>query len=560
MQRWNSWGEAGHDYPLPEHALHYLADLIGPGYPLEEVLLETVSTKVAESRLANHSLVNKDPEVRVCYARGHSFADWLAKKSGQFETVPDGVAFPESRDDILQLLEWAEQMDCNLIPYGGGTSVVGHINPQAGARPTLTVSMSRLSQLLALDKESLLATFGAGTTGPQVEAQLQAHGFTLGHFPQSFEYSTLGGWVATRSSGQQSLGYGRIETLFAGGRLETFQGSYYLRPFPAESAGPDLKECVLGSEGRLGILSEVIVNISRLPRFEAFYGLFFPDWQAGIAACQQALQQRIPLSMLRLSAPEETETFLRLSDKQNAIRWLEKLLVMRGAKAGRCQLLVGVSGEKAQCHHAWKQLRRISRFYGGVNTGQLIGQQWQRHRYRNPYLRETLWQAGYGVDTVETATQWLHIDSLRQAMEQALRSALHDAAEQVHVFTHISHCYAQGASLYTTFVFRLGETYDITLARWQKLKAAVMQAIVTHGGTVSHHHGVGVDHRTFLPSTKDEQQLKAISALCQHFDPNARLCAHNLLPPNFDTLLTATGPTASGDLSHVLKDTTDVVA
>ena len=275
-----------------------------------------------------------DPWERLLHARGQSLPDWIALRSGRIGAVPDAVAFPETGDDVAALLAWARERDARLIPYGGGTSVAGHVNPLRSEAPVVTVDLSRLSRLVAFDETSRLATFGAGVKGPDLEAELRARGFTLGHFPQSFELSTLGGWVATRSSGQQSLGYGRIERLFAGGRVETPSGRLDLPPFPASAAGPDLRELVLGSEGRLGVLTEGTVRVSPIPAREEVHGVFLPDFPSAIAAVRDIAAMRLPLSMLRLSTPEETRTTLLLAGHERLIRALEAYLSLAGRARG----------------------------------------------------------------------------------------------------------------------------------------------------------------------------------------------------------------------------------
>ena len=188
--------------------------------------------------------------------------------------------------------------DWLVIPYGGGTSVAGHVTPGESARPILTLALSRMDTLLDLDATSQIATFGPGTKGPDVEAQLKPHGFVLGHYPQSFELSTIGGWVATRSSGQQSWRYGRIEQMFAGCTLETFEGTLDIPTIPASSAGPDLREVIMGSEGRFGVISSVKVRVTPCPEEETFYVAFSPDWATSIELARRAAQGKIPLSML----------------------------------------------------------------------------------------------------------------------------------------------------------------------------------------------------------------------------------------------------------------------
>ena len=294
MKRWNGWGDTAVAYPLPDKAGEFLTELVGAATPPQDATLAEVIATVPVSHLPAHPLVHIEPEVRLKHARGQSFPDWVALRSGQISTFPDGVAFPHTEAHVQSLLQFARSHDVKLIPYGGGTSVAGHINPPETDRPLLTVNLQRLSRLTSLDSTSQLATFGAGVAGPEMEAQLRAKGYTLGHFPQSFEYSTLGGWVVTRSSGQQSRGYGRIEDLFAGGKLLAPAGELVMPPLPASAAGPDIRQIILGSEGRLGILTEAIVRVSPLPEKESFNAIFFPSFEAGQTAVRQMLQANSP--------------------------------------------------------------------------------------------------------------------------------------------------------------------------------------------------------------------------------------------------------------------------
>lgn len=523
MRRWNGWGDEATVVELPPGGADFLAVRIGSGRPLPDASLESVLARVPASRLEAHPLITTRAEDRVRHARGQSLPDWLAMREGDFGVFPDGVAYPESAEDIRKLLAWAEHQDLVLIPYGGGTSVAGHINPEASTRPVVTLSLERMNRLLELDEESRIARFGPGANGPQVESQLRARGFTLGHFPQSWELSTLGGWVASRSSGQQSLRYGRIEQLFAGGILETFAGPLEIPTFPASAAGPDLRELVLGSEGRFGVISEVRVRVSRLAEREAFYGVFLPDWSHALQAVRNLAQERVSLSMLRLSNALETETQLALAGHPGRIALLEKYLGWRGAGIGKCLLTFGVTGSRVQTANALKQARQLLKAFGGVFTGTLLGAKWAEGRFRFPYLRESLWQAGYAVDTLETATDWSNVDALLHKVERSLNEALAAEGERVHVFTHLSHVYGEGSSLYTTYVFRPAASYAETHERWRRLKQAASRTIVENRGTISHQHGVGRDHAPYLPMEKGPLGMAALQALAVHFDPQRRL-------------------------------------
>ncbi len=529
MRKWNGWGDEATTFPASPEVSTFLGQVLGPVKPLKDELLASVLDAVPASRLPVHPLINTTAEMRLRHARGQSLPDWLALRSGSMGLFPDGVAEPSNSAEVRQLLEFARTHDVVVIPYGGGTSVAGHINPLQDPRPVLTLSLTQMNQLLSLDKESQIATIGAGANGPQVEKLLNAQGYTLGHFPQSFELSTLGGWVVTRSSGQQSLRYGRIEQMFAGGTLETLHGTLEIPTFPASSAGPDLREMVLGSEGRLGILTEVKVRVTRLPECEEFHVFFLPDWVNASAGIRELAQHKLPLSMLRLSNAEETRTQLILAGHAKAVALLDRMLRLRGAGDGRCMMTVGLTGSKAMVKFGLRELKKILKPYGAVATGQLLGRKWAANRFRAPYLRESLWQLGYAVDTLETAVDWPRVTPAINAIESALREGLKDEGENVLAFTHLSHLYAQGSSIYTTYVYRVGRDYAQTQARWQKLKHAASEQIVRMGGTISHQHGVGRDHAPYLSAEKGELGMQALTALCRHFDPDRRLNPGKLL-------------------------------
>jgi alkyldihydroxyacetonephosphate synthase len=523
MRRWNGWGDDTITYPLAEGPRRFLEELVGPGAPPRDAKLEEVIERVPASRLPEHPLVCQDAEERVRHARGQSLPDWIALRSGRISTFPDGVAYPTSDDEVRGLLAFAAEADVRVIPYGGGTSVVGHVNPPPGEQPVLTVDLARLCRLRHFDEVSQLATFGAGAMGPDLEAQLRARGCTLGHFPQSFELSTLGGWIVTRSSGQQSLGYGRIEKLFAGGMLVSPAGTLQMPPFPASATGPDLREVVLGSEGRLGILTEATVRVAPLPEMEAFHAVFFPDFERGRRAVREMMQARLPLSMLRLSTTVETQTTLALAGHERLIGTLERLLSLRGVAEEKCMLMLGFTGREGMAKATRKEALDMAGQQGGIHVGRTFGNEWHKSRFHTPYLRNTLWEMGYAIDTLETATDWANVPTMLEAIEGALRPGLEDLGERVHVFSHLSHLYPYGSSIYTTYLYRVATDPDETLERWQILKAAASDAIVAHGGTISHQHGVGTDHLAYMSQEKGPLGMAAIEDLCERFDPGGMM-------------------------------------
>ena len=527
--RWNGWGNISINKKVSPHGAKLIKSHIGKTKKLSSVSLQQVLKTVPKSRLpaamTKLATVSIDKEVRLRHARGQSFPDWIAMHSGAFEVFPDGVAFPESTADVETLLTLASEHDLIVIPFGGGTSVVGHINPQKGSRPVLTIAMSKMDQLIDLDTESQIATFGAGTQGPSVEAQLDAQGYRLGHYPQSWELSTLGGWIAARSSGQQSLGYGRIEQMFAGGTLVTPQGVLNIADIPASSAGPDLREMMMGTEGRAGIFTEVKMRVQPQPEEELFKVAFLPNWEAGKEVLRQAVQKNIRLSMLRLSNAVETDAHLHLGTSPSQFLAISAYLKARGLDSQKVMLTYGVSSDKAQNKLALTQFNKLLKQHGSV-TGKItdiMGSVWAHGRFKFPYLRGTLWDKGIMVDTFETATNWNNIDEQMQQMQEAVRTSLTEEGEEVMAFTHISHVYKQGASLYTTYFFRAAKDHATTLKRWQKIKQAASLSLANGTATISHQHGVGRDHAPYLAAEKGELGIQVTGDMIKSLDPEKRM-------------------------------------
>lgn len=529
MRRWNGWGDEAIHAAVAPDAVAFLAERVGQAFPPQDAALSAVLAQVGPSRLPDRAGLDPSPAARVRASHGQSLGDWLRLRFGRLGRLVDGVASPESSDEVRAWLDWAGEIGAVVIPYGGGTSVVGHLAPPETDRPVLSLHLGRMRALLQLDRDAQLATFQAGVLGPDLEAQLAPHGFVLGHYPQSFEYASLGGWVATRSSGQQSLRYGRAEQWFAGARVELPRGRLVIPPLPASAAGPDLREVVLGSEGRIGVITEVTVRVSRAPEAEKFLGVFFPSWERAVAGVRTLAQHKVPLSLLRLANPTETVTTLRLAGHPTSIGMLERYLALRGAGAEKCLLFVGLTGTRVQVESAQKEALALLRPFGAVSTGTVLGSRWAERRYASVYLRNALWDLGYMVDTMETAVPWSRASATVAGIEAAGARALAAFGEKTHGYTHLSHVYASGTSVYSTFVLRVGPTYEESHRRWAALKAAVSEAIVASGGTISHQHGVGKDHAPYLPAEKGEAGMAALGALVGHFDPDGRLASGNLL-------------------------------
>ncbi|HYO43317.1 MAG TPA: FAD-binding oxidoreductase [Candidatus Limnocylindrales bacterium] len=520
MRRWNGWGDEAETAHVGASARRFLERRLGPPAAPRDATIDAVVARVPQSRLDPvGGLLDTDPELRVRRARGQSFPDLVALRSGRLEAVPDAVAHPTTNADVRRLIEHARSVGARLIPYGGGTSVVGGVTARPSADPLITVDLSALNELTNLDERSGLVTVGAGMTGPALAEHLEPHGLTIGHEPQSFELATVGGWVAARGSGLRSFGSGRIEGLFAGGTLEAPAGTMTMSPFPASAAGPDLRQLVLGSEGRLGFLTDTVLRTSPLPEVDRLRAYALPGWAAGHEAVRALAQARTRLSVLRLSTPVERQTLLGFADKPDQVRLLKAYLQGRGVPRDWSLLLVGVAGSRRAAAAASREARAILGAFGGVAVPALAGT-WAKTRFRSPYLRTSLWELGYGSDTLETATTWANVPRLLARLQGAVSLALSDQGERVHVFTHLSHLYPTGSSLYLTYLFRLAPEPDETIARWTAIKRSASAVIEAEGATITHHHGVGVDHAPYLAAEKGPLGMAALEAIVRTFDPD----------------------------------------
>ena len=333
----------------------------------------------------------------------------------------------------------------------------------------------------------------------------------------------------TRSSGQRSLGFGRIEALFAGGRLEAPAGTLDLPNHPASAAGPDLRQLVLGSEGRLGILAEATVRTVPIPDYERTVAWFIPDWERGMTIVHLLAEARLPLAMIRLSTPAETRTTLALAGRRRriglAMRWARR----RGAGDDPCLLLLGLAGRTRVAEAASGEASKLARKHGAVAAPDAFGRSWEASRFRSPYLRNALWDAGYAVDTLETAADWSRAPELAAAIVQALGTGLEGENERVHAFAHLSHVYGSGTAIYVTYLFRQSPRPEGTHRRWLTLKTAASRVIVEHGGTISHQHGVGRDHVPYVGVEKGELGMAGLRAIVERFDPDGLMDPEILL-------------------------------
>jgi len=519
---WDAWG--AHTAKLPAAARTVLATLLpGKPHPIPRRDAPVLTpSRMGDDDLAAFAAIvgvdraTRDDAVRTLHLGGKSTPDLLARRLDEPQTAPDAVVSPASHAEVLAVLRVCARLGIAVVPFGGGTSVVGGVQPDRGRHDrVIALDLARTAALLDLDETSLLATFGAGTTGPQAEELLGARGYTLGHVPQSFEYASLGGFAATRSSGQASRGYGRFDDLVHAMRVATPVGEVELGRAPASAAGPDLRELFLGSEGAFGVITEVTVRIRPVPVATVCGAWTFPDFAAGASAIREATQRGIRPTVLRLS--DETETRVNAALGGHLLR-------LRGCLA----IATFEGGSEADAAAVRDALETVFAAHGASSRGEDPARSWERGRFSSPALRDTLLGAGVLAETLETAATWANLSALKAAVTDALRETLTAEGTKPIVLCHISHVYPAGASLYFTVVAAL--TTD-PVAQWARAKDAASRAIGAAGGTISHHHAVGRDHRPYLEAEIGPLGVAVLQAVKDTLDPTGVMNPGALVPP-----------------------------
>jgi alkyldihydroxyacetonephosphate synthase len=548
--RWNGWGWAAHkdDAGTNEAVWTWLAGELGmpallatPARALEESALPASRLDQDERRVLTTVVgadrVREDAYERAFHARGRSYHDLLYLRAGEFPALPDAVVYPRSTEEVLSVLALATERGIAVVPYGGGTSVVGAVTAAQGSfKAVLTLDLSGMDRVLDIDTVSLTATAEAGIYGPALEKALKAKNFTLGHYPQSYEFSTLGGWIAHRGAGQNSNLYGRAADWLVGVKLATPRGLMATVDAPASSAGPQIKDLVLGSEGLFGVVTEAKIRVRQIPAASDYRGYLFRDFASGAEAIREAAQAGVPSAMLRLSDGDETRfyrSFGSMGKKPSlSSRLADVYLETRKFDDKAAALIAGFEGEASTVTEGRNAFDKIARRLGALALGQRQGQRWREGRFHGPYLRDPMMDRGLGVDTLETAASWSKIDALYRSVRAALENAMRATAPrpEAHgvVLCHISHSYADGASLYFTYFFPRALGNEV--AQWKEIKKAAGDAIAAQGATISHHHGVGEDHLAWMKSEDGALGLDVLRAIKQSLDPKGILNPGKLIP------------------------------
>ncbi|MCP9970448.1 FAD-binding oxidoreductase [Actinomadura madurae] len=458
-------------------------------------------------------LCSADPEDRAAHAHGKAFRDVVRNLHGDLRHVPDLVARPRDERDVVDLLDWCGGAGIAVIPYGGGSSVVGGVEPRFDG-PAVTLDLARLDRILEIDPVSRAARVQAGVFGPRLEEGLRPHGLTLRHFPQSFEFSTLGGWLATRSGGHYATLYTHIDDLVESMRVVTPSGTGESRRLPGSGAGPSPDGLFLGSEGTLGIITEAWMRVQERPTRRAKAAVRFADYGAAVAATRAVAQSGLnpancPAARRRRSADQHRSRGRR---RPAAAR----LRVRRPAGAR-----VAGPGPRPVPR---PRRRGTPGFRGGGR-----GDTWRASFLRMPYQRDVLARHSMIVETFETACTWDRFEELHRSVTGAARRAIREVAGDGVVTCRFTHVYPDGPAPYFG-VYAPGR-WGSTVAQWDEIKAAVSEAIAASGGTITHHHAVGRDHRPWYDRQRPGPFAAALTAAKAVLDPAGILNPGVLVPP-----------------------------
>jgi alkyldihydroxyacetonephosphate synthase len=533
MTTWTTWAD---DQPtLSRAALAMLEDAVGeltpiPSAPIESARLEPsalpASARDRLTQVLGSEAVLVDDRSRAEHSGGQSYVDIVRRRHGDASAAPDAILLPDDPAAAARALEVCSEERVAVVPWGGGTSVVGGLDAARGdCVAVVALDLRRLDRLLAVDPDSRTATFQPGIRTPAAEAALKAHGFTLGHVPQSWERASLGGYVATRSAGQASSGYGRIDDLVVGLRLATPVGELVLPALPGSAAGPDLRRLVLGSEGTLGVVTEVTLRVRPVPAERRYEGWMLPSWDAGVETLRTLAQRRDHPDITRLSDPVETKISLSFSGSGGLARRLLTAYLRRRHVADGCLVVVGFEGAPDDVQHRRRVTRKVLRAAGGVSLGQRAGRAWEHGRFSGPRMRDSMLDAGVLAETLETAGTWSGLG----VTYAAVRTALHESLGRAIVGCHVSHLYETGASLYFTVLAAAEPGREVE--QWAAAKQAASDAIVRTGATITHHHAVGSAHRDHVAAEMSAVGVAALRAVKERLDPAGILNPGKLLPP-----------------------------
>ena len=477
-----------------------------------------------------------DKKSRLVHAAGKSFRDLWLMRHGQVQFAPDCVVYPDTEEDVALVVRAAHEHGVVLVPFGGGSNIAGCLVPSdRGGRMVVSLDMCRMHRVLEVDRYSLTGRIQPGVYGQHLEDQLAEHGVTLGHFPDSFLHSTLGGWVATRSAGMQSDIYGKIEDMVISLRMITPSGTIITRTVPKSSNGIDIKHLCIGSEGILGVITEVVVQVHHKPEKEDWYGWLFPDFKSGLDAIHECHRGDCMPTVTRLNDPKKTALSFAFKHPKTGIK--DKIAKAFKWYIGNvkkidfdqcCLMVVKYEGTPKAFNRIKNQVTAIYKKHRGVCLGAEPGRSFAKVKFDFPHLRDYVMDRSIMADVSETATTWDNLRTLHESGLADVEQAIKDTGVDAWVGCHLSHSYRTGASLYFTFGCLQREGREIE--QYLYVKKAAEDAFMKNGGTLSHHHAVGTEHLPWVEEDLSPTGLKAVKALKAGLDPNDIMNPGKIIP------------------------------
>lgn len=471
----------------------------------------------AFEKIVGNENINSDDYSRIKFSSGKTMEEALELRNQTVKKVSDLVVHPKNKEDIQAIVTYCNKEKIPVYVYGGGSSVNLGFRPEKGG---ITLVMStHMNKILEFNETNSTATVEAGIMGPAYEEILNnapekfnaRFPYTCGHFPQSFEYSSVGGWIVTKGSGQASSYYGDAVDLVISQEYVTPTGSFKTLEIPSTATGPMVNDIMKGSEGVYGILVNVTLKIFRyMPKNRKKFSFIFPSWQDAVNATREISQGEFGMpSVLRISDPEET--FVGL--KQHGIEgtFLDKIITAKGYEPmQRCLCLGHTEGEKSFSKSVYKNIRKVSKKHGGMSLTSYPVKKWEHGKFADPYLREDLNDYGIIIDTLETGLTWDNLHTVHMGVREYMKQR-----PETICLTHCSHFYPQGTNLYFIFIGKFESWED-----YKEFHSGIIDKINEFGGSLSHHHGVGKMIGPWMEAHLGKEQMKILKAIKKHFDPN----------------------------------------
>lgn len=548
MMKWCGWGSEDKEYQVSSKPALFpfmqkflgvsQVDFIGRPDRSQVVMPKPIMNHEflqAVRRKLDADQVECDEEARLLHTYGKSFRDLWRMRKLIIDSAPDAVLYPRGHGDVAAIVDAAHQHDVVVVPFGGGTNIVGGVEVDRGHKSmAVTVNMQQMNRILNIDEGAMTATIQAGILGPELEAGLNARGYSLGHYPDSFEFSTFGGWLATRSAGMQSDKYGKIEDMVIAVKMVTPAGTIETQLVPKAATGPDLNQLIIGSEGVFGIITEATVRIHKKVR-EEYRGVLFPDFTSGLAAIQRCVREDCLPMTLRLSNEAETALGFALRSAPSWLKSFKQKLALtyirkfKGIDASKgCLLIIGLDGCDHTRRSETQKVLKICREQGGVDLGTKVGEHWYKGKYDYPYIRDFCMDHSIVVDVTETSTLWPKVLPMYSSVKSKMDQVLACNGAPGYLGCHLSHSYQTGACLYFTFAMKSQK--DRELQQYLKIKETIVDEILKCGGSLSHHHAIGYEHMPWYAAYMGGTAMQALNGVKASLDPKNICNPGKLLP------------------------------